>query len=194
MDTFRPSRSQRRALKRAAGVEMAVGPPDFTPEKFELYRRHKQRFERTTAELNLPPDLTRGVEDAEVFEMAFYERFQFTRECTYRVDGKLVGVGLVDVASRLVSSIYFFFDPDHARLSLGTYSALCEIELARDLGVPHYYLGYVVHGNPSMRYKAQFRPNEIFDGVVWRPHRGADGRYVTPPGSTRTQRYPRLID
>ena len=61
-------------------------------------------------------------------------------------------------------------------------------------GFGHYYLGYVVHGNPSMRYKAQFRPNEIFDGTGWRPHRGADGRYVTPPGSTRTQPYPRLID
>ena len=114
--------------------------------------------------------------------MAFYGDSPHTLECTYRRDGDLVGVGLVDVASRVVSSIYFFYDPELPRLSLGTASVLREIELAREHGATHYYLGYLVRDNPSMRYKAAFGPNELFDGRIWRPGATNPALAVSPHG------------
>jgi arginine-tRNA-protein transferase len=44
---------------------------------------------------------------------------------------------------------------------VGTFSALWEIEYAREQGIPHYYLGYFVRACASMNYKARFRPNEV---------------------------------
>jgi arginine-tRNA-protein transferase len=46
---------------------------------------------------------------------------------------------------------------------------MMEIELARRMGVPHYYLGYWISGCSTMSYKTSFRPCELLDGDgVWR--------------------------
>ena len=68
-----------------------------------------------------------------------------------------------------LSSVYFYFDPEQAGRRLGTFSALWEIEWAREMNIPHYYLGYWVAGCGAMEYKASFRPCEALgtDGV-WR--------------------------
>jgi len=42
----------------------------------------------------------------------------------YVLDGKIIGVGVIDILPRCVSSVYFYYDPDYAFLTLGTYSAL----------------------------------------------------------------------
>ena len=42
----------------------------------------------------------------------------------YILDGKIIGVGVIDILPRCVSSVYFYYDPDYAFLTLGTYSAL----------------------------------------------------------------------
>jgi arginine-tRNA-protein transferase len=42
----------------------------------------------------------------------------------YWMDGKLVAVGVIDVLPRCVSSVYFYYDPELAQLSLGTYASL----------------------------------------------------------------------
>lgn len=42
----------------------------------------------------------------------------------YRINGKLVGVGVIDILFNCVSSVYFFYDPDFQFLNMGTYSAL----------------------------------------------------------------------
>lgn len=184
VDAFEPSRGQRRARRRASGLTFDIDAPRYTDEKYELYARHKQRFERTTRTLELPPESTAGASDPETFRSGFYDTSPFTREFTYRWNGRVVAAGLVDVASRVLSSIYFYFEPGIARMSPGTYSILCEIDLARAEGASHYYLGYLVRGNPSMRYKEAFRPNETFDGRVWRPYLGIGDRALpfTEPG------------
>lgn len=45
----------------------------------------------------------------------------------YRINGKLVGVGVVDILNNCLSSVYFFYDPDFQFLNMGTYSALRQV-------------------------------------------------------------------
>ena len=42
----------------------------------------------------------------------------------YRINGKLIAVGVIDILNGCASSVYFFYDPDYQFLKLGTYSAL----------------------------------------------------------------------
>ncbi|WIA11769.1 hypothetical protein OEZ85_011863 [Tetradesmus obliquus] len=85
----------------------------------------------------------------------------------YRLDGKLVAVGVVDVLPRCLSSKYFFWDPDYAWLSLGRYGALREIDwvaqahAAGASELRYYYLGYYIHTCPKMAYKAEYAPSEL---------------------------------
>ena len=84
----------------------------------------------------------------------------------YRVDGKLVAVGVVDVLPYCLSSKYFFWEPSMAALALGKLSALREIEWVREASrrcptLRYYYMGYYIHECAKMRYKAEYAPSEL---------------------------------
>ena len=85
----------------------------------------------------------------------------------YRIDGKLVAVGVVDVLPRCLSSKYFFWDPDYAFLEFGKISALAEIAFVRNanahdaVDLRYYYQGYYIHTCPKMSYKAQYKPCQL---------------------------------
>jgi arginine-tRNA-protein transferase len=159
---FRASKSQRRCARRNADVHVAIGAPEPSREKFELYRRYLTQWH--------------GAADAgsrREFESFLYDSPVDTIELTYRAGGPggaLLAVGLCDVcAPRSLSSVYHWFDPREARRGLGTLGALVEIERARALGVEHYYLGYWVQACAAMSYKSSFRPCELLDtDGVWR--------------------------
>ncbi|XP_060943635.1 arginyl-tRNA--protein transferase 1 isoform X2 [Limanda limanda] len=84
----------------------------------------------------------------------------------YWLDGRLVAVGVIDILPTCVSSVYLYYHPDSASLSLGSYSALREIAFTRQLQkqspkLSYYYLGFYIHSCPKMRYKGQYRPAEL---------------------------------
>ena len=83
--------------------------------------------------------------------------------------GRLLAIGICDVCTQSISSVYFYFDPGHAHRSLGTFGALTEIQFAQARNIPYYYLGYFIDGCATMQYKADYRPNEFLCGDgVWR--------------------------
>ena len=88
----------------------------------------------------------------------------FGKEVLYIKDDKLIGVDLIDILDDGISSIYFYYDPDYANLSLGTYSLLYQVKLAKILELPWIYLGYWVDGCKAFAYKPKFQPQEILDG------------------------------
>jgi arginine-tRNA-protein transferase len=74
---------------------------------------------------------------------------------------------LLAAVPRCLSSKYFFWDPDHAWLSLGRYGALREISwvasqhAAGAAAFRYYYLGFYIHSCPKMAYKAEYPPSEL---------------------------------
>ncbi|KAF8365300.1 ate-1 [Pristionchus pacificus] len=84
----------------------------------------------------------------------------------YVMDGSIIAVGVIDILTESVSAKYLFYDPDYSFLSLGTYTALREIELVRKLvrempRLRYYYMGYYISDCPKMRYKGTFRPSDL---------------------------------
>ena len=162
VESFTPSKSQQRALRKCRDIHFEVGTPDMDKQRLDLYGRwHAMR----ELECGWPESPITAAE----YEMQFCFPHPCAREFRYFDGRKLVAIGYVDETSEALSSIYFFFDPDYKQLSLGVTSVLCEIAAARDHGLKHLYLGYRVLGCPSMEYKAQFRPHELLQG------RPADG-------------------
>uniref|UniRef100_A0A1A7X973 Arginyl-tRNA--protein transferase 1 n=1 Tax=Iconisemion striatum TaxID=60296 RepID=A0A1A7X973_9TELE len=92
----------------------------------------------------------------------------------YWLDGRIVAVGVIDILPTCVSSVYLYYHPDFASLSLGSYSALREIAFTRQLQkqspkLSYYYLGFYIHSCPKMRYKGQYRPADLLcpETYVW---------------------------
>lgn len=155
---FAASRSQRRVLRKNADVEIAVRPPGDDDEHIALYARYQAQWHDGTMS-----------SDAADYRSFIVDSPIRTIEMEYRSAGRLIGVGIVDVCPQSLSSVYFFFDPDEAQRSLGVYSGLCEIALARQWRKSHWYLGYYIRDCARMNYKSRFRPCELLgaDGV-WR--------------------------
>jgi leucyl-tRNA---protein transferase len=157
VDSFEPSKSQRRSARACSGLRRVVGPPRVDDERLALYaswhagredtrgwQPNGQTSERYSLEFAFPHPCAR--------EAAFYDD---------EAGGRLVGVGLFDSTPRALSAAFFFHDPAYARLSLGTANILALVDDARQSARAHVYLGYRVEGCASLRYKAAFRPHEL---------------------------------
>jgi len=84
----------------------------------------------------------------------------------YRLDGKLIAVGVVDILPLCLSSVYFFYDPDYHSLSLGVYSALQEIDWVKQAHLTspklkYYYMGFYIHTCSKMKYKGDYHPSDL---------------------------------
>jgi arginyl-tRNA--protein-N-Asp/Glu arginylyltransferase len=161
VETFVPTRSQRRVMKANKEIVAHVAPPEPTREKWEMYDQYQREWHKK-------PESQR--DDIASFIMFLYQSPVETVEFEYRDRwGKLLGVGICDVCPQSISSVYFYFDPREAWRSLGTFSALYEIEWAKQMKLPYWYAGYWVQGCAKMEYKSRFGPAEILgtDGV-WR--------------------------
>lgn len=165
---FKPDRSQRRCLAANDGeVRLAIGAPEVTEEKLDLYDRfHAFQSGHVGWAYHGPKDVSGYVE-------SFVDNPFETQEWCYYLGEKLVGVGYVDRVPAGLSAIYFFHDPDERHRSLGTFNVLSTIRKAAEWKLPHVYLGYYVEGCRSLAYKARFRPHEVLtaDGG-WRPVAG----------------------
>lgn len=169
-EDFKLNRNQKRAVASCKGVEVKIGAPQFTHEKFELYLIHKERF------FSLQDD----VEDEQNFRLSFYVNTPFGIEFEYYLDGKLIGVALGDKTSQSFSAIYTFYQVPDKKMSLGTFSVVKQMEYALKSRIKYFYLGYYIAENASLVYKASFRPNEVYMDREWRPFRNAEGDFLIP--------------
>jgi arginine-tRNA-protein transferase len=147
---FHPSRSQRRCWSRNHDVVASTGPPVPSAEKLALYRAY----------LRARHDGQMDGSDLE-FRGFLYSSEVRTLEIEYRVEGRLLGVALVDLEPLALSAVYCYFDPAQARRAPGVFSVLWLIEECRRRGLPYLYLGYYVSGSATMSYKSAYRPCEV---------------------------------
>lgn len=154
VDTFQPTKSQRRAMRKCAHLRVVAGPPIATEEKFQLHRAWHAMREETRG-------WQAGCDSLENYRRTFCLPDQSARELNYFDGDRLVGVGFIDETPNAISSVYFFYHPDVRDLSLGVASVLFEIAWARERGKSHVYLGYRIADCPSTAYKAQFKPHEL---------------------------------
>lgn len=162
VEHFKPSKSQRRTVRRNSDLRVTVNTPTPDAERFALYQKYITQWHGKEAEKEDDP--------YQSFVRFLYESPAQTIEYAYRdASNRLLGVGICDLSPQSLSSVYFYYDPDDAGRSLGTFSALHEIADCVRRGIPYYYLGYWVDGCATMAYKATYRPHQILhpDGV-WR--------------------------
>lgn len=159
--TFRPSKSQRRVLRKNQDVELELGEPTFDAERIDLYRRFHGDRERRRGWLPSPMDF-------EGYFSSFIDNPVLTHEFRYRLDGRLVGIAYVDESPDSLNSIFAYHSPEYSRRSLGTFDILSEIEVAASRDKSYLYLGYYVAGCSSMKYKRDFRPYELLVEGSWK--------------------------
>ncbi|KAJ2891014.1 Arginyl-tRNA--protein transferase 1, partial [Coemansia aciculifera] len=168
-----------RALRLTCGdyqalIDLRLEPASFSEEKFAVFERYqvavhgdkevsRQGFRRFLCDspLTFQPLAANDQSASPISALGSHH------QCYY-VDGRLAAVGVLDILPSCVSSVYLFYDPEFAHLSLGTYSALREISLVRQLhdvysSIRYYYMGYYIPSCPKMVYKGRWRPADLLD-------------------------------
>lgn len=154
--TFVPNRNQKRVLARNRDLTMETGNLLMGAENLALcdkFLRHRFPAQANSA--------------AQYYSDFFLNGIATSFEIRYRLAGKLLGVAIVDISSDWLNAVYFYFDPDAAQRSLGTFNILSLINLCRRQRIQFLYLGYLLQEVSAMRYKEKFRPHELLIEGCW---------------------------
>jgi len=152
------SRSAKRVFKKAEGIRYVIQAPTISTEHLELYDKYHRHMEqkRGWQYYNLKPQ--------SYHELYVSGAHNFGKEVLYFQGEKLIGVDLIDFLDDGISSIYFYYDPDFEKLSLGRLSIYEQIILAKEYDLEWIYLGYYVQECQSLKYKASYAPYQTLQG------------------------------
>lgn len=155
LETFKPTKSQRRVLKSNQDIHITISRPQVSEEHLRIYNEyHKQRA--IDRKWHFEPF------DFEDYIESYVEgSYKLGWEFQYRRNNELLGVGLVDEVIDSFSSVYFYYATSWAKNSPGVFSILKEIEYAKAAGKKYLHLGYWVKENQSLSYKSNYGPHEI---------------------------------
>jgi leucyl-tRNA---protein transferase len=159
-----PTKSQRRVLRKNSDVTVKLLPSRFDRRSYELYARYVAARHADAKDAENP-----SPRSYESFLIRSPLKSVISRYVAAAPEGEiLVGNGYLDVLRDGLSSVYFVFDPDQGRRSLGTLSVFKEAELCVRHGLRWYYLGFYVPGSRKMAYKRNFRPYQVAIDGEWR--------------------------
>ncbi len=150
------NRNQRRVLKKNKDVDVEFAPLQASEENIELCEKFlRARYPNKN-------------NDGRTYYQGFFlNKIIQGMEIRFRLKGKLIGTGIVDVGLNWMNAVYFYFDPDEASRSLGTFNILTMIDLCKKLDSSYLYLGYYIEEVAAMNYKSRFRPYYLYNDDVW---------------------------
>ena len=159
VEHFRPARRFRRVLRLNQDLHVIPRNALFAQEHYALYQRYMDTRHAGGSMADSSPD------DYSDFLIADWCDTHFLE---IRQQEQLMAVAVTDQVLDGLSAVYTFFEPKQPRRSLGNFSILVQIDLCRQLGLPYLYLGYWIRDCDKMRYKADFRPLQVFTQDEWR--------------------------
>ena len=148
-------------------VVVTLEPDDFTQEKFDLFEDYQRvvhheppyritKFGFKNFLCSSPLSRSR-----EIFE-GRERRLGSWHQC-YRLDGRLVAIGCLDLLPNCVSTVYFMYHESVIQHGFGKLGALREIALAKEESYRWWYAGFYIHSCGKMRYKGAYSPQYVLD-------------------------------
>ncbi len=150
---FRLSKSQRKCLRRNIDLQTMHKPLRIASEHVDLFHRHSARFHH-----NRPGSIS-----------GFFSPFSHLMPCNgfeFNVfkDNQLMASSFFHMGETSMAGNYCIYDPDVAAdRSLGTFTMLLEISVAREMGLTYYYPGFVYDLPSEFDYKLSLHGLEYFD-------------------------------
>ncbi len=158
VEEIKLNRNQRRICKRNSDLDVIRMRVEYHPEHFALYRRY------TAARHPGGP----MEQHSKTEYMGFLRSHRIdTKLFELRLNGELLAVAVTDYLSDSLSAVYTFYDPAHAKRSLGIFAILQQVFEAKSVGKTWLYLGYWIENCDKMRYKTSFLPTEAYIDGSW---------------------------
>lgn len=152
---YKFSKSEKRVITKNSNTKVYIQSPSLSIEHLALYDKYHEK-------MKMKKNWTYSAIEPLEYQRSYVQgKSTYAKEILYCIDDKLVGVALCDFLEKSISSIYCFYDHDYEHLSLGKYSILAQIKIAKQMKIPYIYLGYWIKNHLSMGYKVSYSPFEI---------------------------------
>ncbi|MBL3519043.1 arginyltransferase [Arcobacter lanthieri] len=149
------SKSDKRVFSKNKDTKLYIRKPTLTMEHLNLY----DKYHKFMNDKKNWPYYPITVDD---YAKSYVEgSSDYAREFLYMKEDKLIGVALVDILPKSISAIYCYYDHEYSDLSIGKFSILAQIKIAKELNIPYIYLGYWIKDHYSMGYKQAYQPFEV---------------------------------
>lgn len=159
VNQFKLSRSQKRCVKKNSDLRVKLVTDINKDEHYTLYEKYIN--ERHADGDMFPPS-------REQFKDFLTAEWGITRYLEFRDgDGQLIAVSVTDLLTHGVSAIYFYFDPDEQKRSLGSFNVLYLISWAARQRLPYVFLGYWIKNCKKMSYKTHYHPFQVLINDTW---------------------------
>lgn len=162
VDSFTPSRSQKRAFKHHQNLSTTILPVAFYEEHYQLYTAYQQ-----TRHFDESKETERDTSDhaVEQYQSFLCKSNVETVLVEFRNHGQLKMVSVIDIVEDGISAVYTFYDTTDPKASYGTFNVVWQAAWARNLSLPYLYLGYWIKDSRKMAYKQNYQPLEkLIDG------------------------------
>lgn len=160
---FRADRQQKRCWKQNQDLSIEIVEDIRSGEHYKLYERYIRERHRDGDMYPASLKQYEGFLAAPSFSL----EQPVTHYIEFRLGTRLLAIAVTDILAAGASAIYTFYEPEEEQRSLGVFSVLFQIELARRLGLPYLYLGYWIDASRKMSYKARYKPHEVFLQGRW---------------------------
>lgn len=159
VDYFHSSRNQLRCTTKNADLTTHIINNIDTDEHYELYQKYIS-LRHSDGDM-YPPSRTQYTD-------FLSSEWGVTRFIEFRNgQNQLLAIAVTDKLIDGLSAIYTFFDPEEQKRSLGVFSILCQIKLARESNLQFLYLGYWIKQCQKMSYKIDYQPCQLLLNGNW---------------------------
>ena len=162
------SQSLKKPPEPAHSFDVTLESDEFTEEKYMVYENYQMTIHQEPKEeisrSGFAKFLCNSPLKRETLTMSDGQekRLGSYHQC-YRLDGRLVAIGVLDLLPHAVSAVYFLYHESIHEWSPGKLGALREISLALEGGYRWWYPGFYIHTCPKMRYKMDYSPQQILN-------------------------------
>lgn len=157
-NAFSANRSQRRAWKQHANLDVTVHGLKDSSEHYDLYQRYQSARHKDGGMDN---------DDRESYQNFLLQSNVDSLLVEFREAGVLRMVSLIDLLNDGLSSVYTFYEPDLPQARFGVYNVLWQIELCCKLNLDFVYLGYWIEKSRKMSYKTDYQPAQGLINGTW---------------------------
>ena len=147
------------------------GKPDKNPKSYKNFLCKNSLFDinnKREAEKNPYKSEIVDVDKERSYKKYIFPEYTGGYHMNHRINGRLIAVGVIDILPTILSSVYFFYDPEYAFLSPGVLGTIREIEYATKLlNIEYYCLGYYIQDCVKSVYKGEYFPSELLCPVTY---------------------------